>query len=271
MTTDPPAFSRADWELPSSDRDLTRPESAAERITAMAARVEPGQRLGTKEELRALCGVSVGTFNEALRMAQARGVVSVRRGPGGGLFASRQSPMVRLGNSVLALNEDPALVAEAMRLRDALDPLLIEDALQHATDVDITAAYGILDRMRVAAENGDPTEFVRANWALHARIAATSPSLMLRSLYLNLLEMIESHTLEVITLADHPKPDDIHSRYQLHADLVDALAQRSSRALDIIREHNTSSALTVPRAAGWRSPTERASSRKYHGEYGGRP
>ena len=48
-----------------------------------------GQRLGTKEELRVLCGVSVGTFNEALRLVQARGVLTVRTGRVGGLFASQ--------------------------------------------------------------------------------------------------------------------------------------------------------------------------------------
>ncbi len=72
----------------------------------MAESADPGDRLGSKEELRQLCGVSVGTFNEAIRLLQARGLVSIRPGPGGGLFATEQSPMVRLGNSVLALDAE---------------------------------------------------------------------------------------------------------------------------------------------------------------------
>ena len=124
-------------------RDLSRPEVTAEQLAAMAAAAEPGHRLGAKGELRALYGGSVGTFNEALRIAQARGVVTVRRGPGGGLFASRQSPMVRLGNSVLALDEDAATVAEAVRLRNALDPLLIEDALEHVTEATVVSQLGL--------------------------------------------------------------------------------------------------------------------------------
>ena len=119
--------------------------------------------------------MSVGTFNEALRIAQSRGVVLVRPGPGGGVFAAAQSPMVRLGNSVLALDGDQTSVAEAIRIRDALDPLLIEDALWHASPADIAEMREILAEMAAAADRLDGIGFVHANWSLHARIAAVSP------------------------------------------------------------------------------------------------
>ena len=164
MTVDPPALRRTDWEH-RSGRGQTRPEQAAEHLAAMAMSLEPGERLGTKDELRAACRVSVGTFNEALRMVQARGLVSVRSGPGGGLFAAEQSPMVRLGNSMLALGDEAASVADAFRLRHALDPLLVEDALEHASAHDIAALRAELDQMKVAAANGDSAGFVRATGA----------------------------------------------------------------------------------------------------------
>jgi DNA-binding FadR family transcriptional regulator len=236
MTTDPPALRRKDWERPRFDRHQTRPEQAAEHLAAVAASAEPGDRLGTKEELRADCGVAVGTFNEALRMVQARGLVTVRSGPGGGLFASRQSPMVRLGNSMLTVDDDATSVAEAVRLREALDPLLVEDALEFASDHDIGALRVQLDQMKVAVGNVDGTAFARADRNLYARIADISPSAILRSLYPMLLDVIESHLLSV---DDEHLPDDIHARYELHATLVDAIADRDLRALDLIREHNT--------------------------------
>jgi hypothetical protein len=40
--------------------------------------VAPGERLGAKEELRRRCDVAVGTLNEASRLAQSRGIISVR-------------------------------------------------------------------------------------------------------------------------------------------------------------------------------------------------
>ncbi|GAA2636377.1 FCD domain-containing protein [Actinomadura fulvescens] len=226
MSTDAPAIGRA--------------EQAAERIADLARRAEAGARLGTKAELRALCGVSVSTFNEALRLLQARGLVSVRPGPGGGLFAAEQSPMVRLGNSMLALDAEQTSVAEAIRIRDALDPLLIEDALWHASPADIAEMRAILGTMADAIDAGDPTAFVHANWRLHARISATSPHVLLRSLYTNLLDLITTHTLAVRPAGDHPLPTYLRERLQLHTDLVDALARHDREAaLRLIHAHKT--------------------------------
>lgn len=235
MTFDPPALRRTDWE-PRSARGQTRPEQAAEQLAAMAMSTESGERLGTKDELRAICGVSVGTFNEALRMVQARGLVTVRSGPGGGLFASQQSAMVRLGNSMLALGDEAASVADAFRLRHALDQLIVEDALEHASAYDIASLRAELDQMKGAADNGESAAFVKANWALHARIAEISPSAMLRSLYLNLLEITESHVLAAV--GDEALQEYAQTRYQLHAALIDAIARHDESALDLVQQHN---------------------------------
>jgi DNA-binding FadR family transcriptional regulator len=238
-----PAYRRSDWQPATA----TRPEQAAEQLAGLAAGAEPGTRLGTKDELRALCGVSVGTFNEALRLVQARGLVTVRAGRVGGLFASRQSAMVRLGNSVLAIDDDATSVADAVRIRDALEPLLVQDAVRHRAAGDTEALRQGLARMRAAADALDGNEFLRANWALHARIAEISPSVMLRSFYLSLLEMIESRTLSVEPVSDEPLPEYLEGRYRLHADLVSAIDdQDARRALELISAHN---ATTTPEAA----------------------
>jgi len=220
---------------------LSRGESAAAELIAIAEAAAPGDRLGSKEELRARCAVSVGTFNEALRIAQSRGVVLVRPGPGGGVFAAAQSPMVRLGNSVLALDGDQTSVAEAIRIRDALDALLIEDALWHASPADIAEMREILAEMAAAAERLDSIGFVQANWSLHARIAAVSPNPMLRSLYVNLLDRIESHTLAVLPYGTEPIPAYLAERHALHTAIIDAIEARDrARALTLVADHNTS-------------------------------
>ncbi|MEZ0353748.1 FadR/GntR family transcriptional regulator [Mycobacterium sp. pR1184] len=237
MTVDPPAFRRADWER-RSNRGQTRPEQAAEQLATMALAAEPGERLGTKDELRASCGVSVGTFNEALRIVQARELVTVRSGPGGGLFASRQSPLVRFGNAMLALDDDAASLADAFRLRHALDPLLMQDALEHSSAHDIAALRAELDQMKGAAASSDSTAFIRANWQLHIRLAEISPSALLRSFYLHLLEITDSHLLAAEPVQDESLSEYLQSRYLLHVALVDALAQHDSRAIELIHEHN---------------------------------
>jgi DNA-binding FadR family transcriptional regulator len=232
---------------PGGDRPAirqSRGERTADELIAIAGAASPGARLGSKDELRLRCGVSVGTFNEAVRIAQSRGVVSVRPGPGGGVFASAPSAMVRLGNSVLALDAADTSVAEAIRIRDALDPLLIEDALWHGSPADIADMREIVADMATAVSRADATAFVHANWQLHARIAAVSPHPVLRSVYLTLLDQVESHTLDVLPGSEQPLPEYIAARHRLHAAIVDALDARDhDLALSLIAEHNTNNAL----------------------------
>lgn len=237
MTVDPPALRRADWER-RPPRGQTRPEQAAEQLANLALAAEPGERLGTKDELRASCGVSVGTFNEALRMVQARELVTVRSGPGGGLFASHQSPLVRFGNAMLSLPDDAASVADAFRLRHALDPLLVQDALDHASANDVGALRAELDQMKAAVASADSAAFIRANWKLHIRLAEISPSALLRSFYLHLLEITDSQLLAVEPGEDDAVTEYMRSRYDVHVALVDAIADHDRRALKLIREHN---------------------------------
>lgn len=233
-----PALRRGEWERPAAGGG--RATRAAEQITAMAAGVSEGTRLGTKEQLRTACGVSVGTFNETLRLLQERGVVTVRPGPGGGLFSASPPAAVRLGESVLALSEGAEGVAEAMRVRDALDPLLVEDALWHGSPADFAELRELVGHMSKAADAKDADAFVRANWRLHARIAQITPNALLRSLYVGLLELIERHTLAVLPSSARQLPDYVDERYKLHEALVDALEARDrDAALRLIQAHRT--------------------------------
>jgi DNA-binding FadR family transcriptional regulator len=202
---------------------LSRPESAAQQIADLVRGADPGARLGTKNELRALCGVSVGTFNEALRLLQARGLVVVRPGPGGGLFVAEQSPMVRLGNSVLALDAEADTVADAVRIRDALDPLVLADALRHSSPADVAGYRTELATMKEAADALDPDALLQANWRLHALIAGVNPSPMLRSIYTTLLDIVRSHTVGVLPGAEEPLAEILAARYRVHAALVEAI------------------------------------------------
>ncbi|HEY5858484.1 MAG TPA: FCD domain-containing protein [Aldersonia sp.] len=221
---------------------LSRTEQTALAIGQLAEDAPAGAKLGTKRDLQQQCGVAMATFNEALRILQSRGVIMVRSGPGGGIFAAEQTPIARLGHSILSLDAGETDVADAVHIRNALDPLLIEDALRHAAAVDIARMRAALDDMHTAMDDNRPTDFARANWELHAAIARVSPNAILKSIYLSLLELIESHTKAVLPAPEQPLSDYIAERFQLHADLVDALDTRDrDRALELIRAHNTES------------------------------
>jgi GntR family transcriptional regulator, transcriptional repressor for pyruvate dehydrogenase complex len=203
------------------DSRVSRAEALARRLEAeiLGVVVRPGDRLGTKEELKERFGVAVATVNEAIRLLQARGLVDVRPGPRGGVFAREPSPFVRLGHQVLALKHEGVRAADCLQVREALDPAVVAEAVRHRSDGDAADLQERLRRMRAARD--DPTAFQRANWDLHRRIAEISPNPILRSLYTLMLDVVSSELETVIPDADFAAQTD--ELLRLHQELVDAI------------------------------------------------
>jgi len=212
---------------------------AAGKIAARVAQAAPGSRLGTKQEVRAAVGVSLGTFNESLRLLQARGLVTVRPGPGGGVFVAEPSPMAKLGHALLGLNIDRSTIAEALRIRDALEYLIAEDACRYASQQDLMAMHAALDRMAEALADEDGVGFLHANWDLHSRIAAAARTEILASIYTSLLDMIESHTISVRAAGPMSLTDFHTERLAIHRELVSAIEEGDiPRCEAAVAEHN---------------------------------
>jgi DNA-binding FadR family transcriptional regulator len=224
------------------DSRISRAEALARRLEAeiLGVVVRPGDRLGTKEDLKERFGVAVATVNEAIRLLQARGLVDVRPGPRGGVFAREPSPFVRLGHQVLALKHEGVRAADCLQVREALDPAVVAEAVRHRSDGDAAELQERLRRMRAARD--DPTAFQRANWDLHRRIAEVSPNPILRSLYTLMLDVVSSELETVIPDADFAAQTD--ELLDLHQELVDAIvAGNQELAARAARRH---ARLTAP-------------------------
>ncbi len=223
---------------------------AAAALAVVVSDAETGARLGTKEEVRARVDVSLGTFNETLRLLQERGLVTVRPGPGGGVFVAEQSPMTRLGHALLGLNIDRHTVAEAVRIRNALDFLIVEDACRYATEPDLTAIAAALQRMADTVKADDGIAFLRANWNLHSKIAAAARSEILSSIYLSLLDLIEEHTISVVSAGPMSLSEFHEERLAVHTELVRAIEDGDvdlARAV-LLRHNQGLQADTQPRS-----------------------
>jgi DNA-binding FadR family transcriptional regulator len=207
-----------------------RAEMAAGVLAALAQAAQPGERLGSKVDVREACKVSVGTFNEALKMAQARGIVLVKRGPGGGIFAAEPSPLAKLGNRMPALEEEANLVSDALRIRNSLDALVIEDALKYSSAADVAELREDIEGMRAAIEAGDVRAFLRGNWASQARVARMSPSPLLKALFLTLLDILEEHAVAFDPLLERPVPEVMEERLDHYVRMADALDARDREA-----------------------------------------
>ena len=107
-----------------------------------------------------LLPLTKSTFNEALRSCSPVGSSPSGQVPAGDGSQPHGPPLVLETPS-------PRCGGRKFRRRrprkDALDPLLIEDALDHSSAVDIARMRTALGVMRQSADDGDATAFVRAH------------------------------------------------------------------------------------------------------------
>lgn len=168
----------------------SRAELAAGRIARLAADHRPGERIGSKDDLRRLCDVSVGTFNEAIKLAVERGSISSRPGPGGGIFATDPSPLSRMNGwfrDAAAGGDD--MLRESLEIRNALAPLLVSEVFARLSDDDLADFDGLLDDLHRSREARDVTGFIWAAWNVHERFASLGRSQLLDSLYVSIMDV----------------------------------------------------------------------------------
>jgi DNA-binding FadR family transcriptional regulator len=150
---------------------------------------EPGERLGTKDDLRRRFGVAVATVNEAVRLLEMRGLIEARPGPGGGVFVARPAARIAMSHLVLGFKSGSTSYEECLEVRDALEPLIESHAARYHRASDIRDLNRIVKEMEAAVD--DPAAFFKCNWALHRRIAQLCRNGPLRSMYLALIDFLE--------------------------------------------------------------------------------
>jgi GntR family transcriptional repressor for pyruvate dehydrogenase complex len=210
----------------------TRAELLAEVVEAdiLEQGLRPGDRVGTKDELRRRAHVAHATVNQAVRLLESRGVIEVRPGAHGGLFVAERSPAVRLGEKLIALRGRAIRPGHAMVVRDALELAVVDEALRSRTEEDVQRLRDLLSAMESSL--GDPELFVRKNWRLHRAIAQAGANDVLSTLYLGLMDIIEEEALMI------EGRDDPHQRLPIHVDLVEAIAERdATRAARAVSAH----------------------------------
>ncbi|MPZ88588.1 MAG: FCD domain-containing protein [Nitriliruptorales bacterium] len=203
---------------------MSRGEALARRLeeAILQRELSEGQRLGTKSELREQFSVAAGTLNEALRILHTHGLLEIRPGPGGGVFVASGRPTLRLRNAVLRLRHDDVTVESAMAVRNALDPLVAEEAAREHVPEDIADLWAMLANMEASIE--DPVAFIQSNWAVHRRLVECTGNPVLISVYTALLDFMHDSLDEVVVgkVFHRRKRDTL----RIHKELVAAVATR---------------------------------------------
>nr|WP_280909702.1 FCD domain-containing protein [Leucobacter exalbidus] len=198
--------------------------------------LQPGYFVGTKRELLDRFNVAPATLGEAIRVLRNRGVISVKPGPGGGIFLAEQSPIMRLGHELIQLRAEDSTVDECLRITDSLDQVILSDAVIHRTAKDVKDLEKLIAELERVWEDSDLAQPL--NWQLHKRIAQISPNKILSMVYTNVVDFI------LTNLDGLPKAEGFSAtseeRLAVHRQLVDAIVNRDlDAALAAVRDHQT--------------------------------
>ncbi|UOQ59570.1 FCD domain-containing protein [Leucobacter rhizosphaerae] len=196
----------------------------------------PGHFVGTKKELLERFGVAPATLGEAIRVLRNRGVITVKPGPGGGIFLAAQSPITRLGHSLIQLEATDASVEDCLGITDSLDQEVVRDAVRYRTAQDAADLAAML--VELERVWGDTDLAQPLNWRLHKRIAEITPNRILSIVYTNVVDYILTHLDGVPNAPGFSSTSE--DRLDVHRRLVQGIVDQDlDTALDAVRDHRT--------------------------------
>jgi GntR family transcriptional repressor for pyruvate dehydrogenase complex len=194
----------------------------ADRIRRQIVRGElvQGQRLPPEEELTAQFGVARTTLREALRVLESQGLVTIRRGRGGGPTVTH--PDLEPVSTALAtsLQLQQATFGDLDAARRLIETEVAGRLAADHTEDDLVALQAAVDRASGAAERRDSLAFGLAAAEVHA----------------TLVDRSGNRTLPTLSgLLDHM----VRAYYTQNADIDQRLMRRAVRGyeklLDLIR------------------------------------
>lgn len=140
-------------------------EAAIEHLTEAIERagLRRGDRLPSESELAVALGISKPTLRQALRVLELSGLVTVRRGKGGGIVvASDLVPALALSSAVAV---EESSVVDALRARRVLERAVALEALERATDADLAELERTIDLLE--RHLGERPSVMRADAMFH--------------------------------------------------------------------------------------------------------
>jgi len=140
-------------------------EAAIEHVTEAIERagLRRGDRLPSETELAEGLGISKPTLRQALRVLELSGLVTVRRGKGGGIVVASDLVPATALSSAVAMEEHA--VVDALRARRVLEHAVAVEALERATAADLAELERTIELLE--RHLGERSSVMRADAMFH--------------------------------------------------------------------------------------------------------
>jgi GntR family transcriptional repressor for pyruvate dehydrogenase complex len=133
-----------------------------------------GQRLPSEDELTAQYGIARTTLREALRVLESQGLLTIRRGRGGGPEVTHPSLEPAATALAVSLQLQGTTMGDLDEARRMIEPHVAGKLASSHTDEDIAALESAIANANDAAEAGDLVGFSPAAVAVHEALMARS-------------------------------------------------------------------------------------------------
>ncbi|MCB2192954.1 MAG: FCD domain-containing protein [Deltaproteobacteria bacterium] len=203
------------------------------RVAIFSGDLKPGDQLPSEPELARQLAVGRSAVREAIRILESTGLLTVRRGHGGGTFVQERdvASLVPVFADILRLSL--VEVSELTRTRVLLETVVIQEAGALITPADVAELHKNVDEAEHYYRQGDVERRVASNLEFHMKLASVAASPVLELNVGAVLKLL-SYYLEAIP----PTPEMVEGTIRGHRQLVDLLATgKVQEAVALNRQH----------------------------------
>ncbi|HEY3686854.1 MAG TPA: GntR family transcriptional regulator [Streptosporangiaceae bacterium] len=180
-----------------------RPRRAFDEIVAQIrdllrrGELKPGDRLPSEQSLAAQFAVSRNTVREALRMLEISGLITLRKGAGGGAFIARSDPAVVSRSLSDTLQLTDVSLADITEARLWIESVVVRVACERMTDDHLAALAANVKEAAELTGAGDWERKALAHVEFHNLLADATGNALMSIMMRSLMDMMRDIVLSV--------------------------------------------------------------------------